>query len=174
MKPFADICQVEPESLFENLQPVGSKVWFHCNGLTMRKNSFIKAGLFDISLKTSEDSLHWFKLAVRCRLQGIVGNQCVAIHQRRECSLSSDKSIVKKNYHRMFFMLYQWSRREKLTEDRCDLVLEKFMLELYRHNEFSDHVNRLLYLWKVFIMDPNYFMHNKVFRRFFGRLIGYI
>jgi glycosyltransferase involved in cell wall biosynthesis len=174
IKPFADIDEVEPEALFDNLQPVGTRVWFHCNGLTIRKKAFIKAGLFDTNLKTSEDALQWFKLAVFCRLHSIHDSQWVAVHQKRDESLTSNKAAVNANYYKMFFILLKWSYDNKLGEKRCNLVLERFFIELYEDKSVENYRRKVFYMTKVFLLDPSYFTSNKIFRRFTGKMIGYL
>jgi glycosyltransferase involved in cell wall biosynthesis len=174
IKPFAEIDEVEPEELFENLQPVGTRVWFHCNGLTIRKRAFFKAGLFDTDLKTSEDALQWFKLAAFCRMHFINTHDWVAIHEKRVGSLTADKVKVRANYLKMYFILLKWSIDNKLSEKRCDLVLESFFIEIFEGRKISNYYNKAFYLMKVFLIDPSKFIRNKIFRRFIGKLIGYL
>ena len=107
-------------------------------------------------------------------MQSLHESEYVAIHQKRDGSLTANKATVKKNYYKMFFMLLQWSYSQKLSETKCNKVLERFFIELFEDRSFANWWNKLWYLARVLMIDPMYFIKNKTFRRFTGRMIGYL
>jgi hypothetical protein len=172
--PFAEIQPVAPEDLFDNLQPVGSNVWFHCNGLTIRRYAFMKAGAFDPRLATSEDSLHWFKLAAKCKLDGLFENKWVAIHVKRADSISTDLNKVYRNYMYMFYLLLVWCMKENISKEKIDKIFKKFMFELFERKDQTDTRLKLKYLLNLFMIDPLYFINSKTYRLYIGKIIGYV
>ena len=171
-KPYSMIQFVKHNLLFENLQPLGSKVWFHIDGLTVKKTLFIKAGYFDETLKTSEDTLQWFKMAAVGRL--VSGNiqQPVSITESRLNSLSSNKEQVHQDFITMLFILFQSCNNLNCSATRRELVLNKLFFVCSNKSEGS--VSKIITFFKVIKTNPSYvLLHSAAVRRYVGDLVGY-
>ncbi|MCW3115877.1 MAG: glycosyl transferase family 2 [Segetibacter sp.] len=174
---FSSIQYVEPECLFENLNPIGGKVWFHANGLTVKKSIFKKSGLFEERLRTSEDTLLWFKMSATAKLVPGNINTPVSISERRLMSLSSDKKLVEKDMNKMLLQLYKWAKWKDMGGEKIELILEKLFLNVFNFT-WQNRAQRILKesnaLLKVFFISPHYAMfESKAFRRYAGQLVGY-
>ncbi len=167
---------VKPEFLFENLQPLGHKVWFHINGLTVKKNVFTKSGFFDETLKTSEDTLHWFKMASICKLVAGQIKDFVALSEKLPTGLSSNKSQVDKDFTLMLLKLFIFCNKFSVSNSRKELVLTKFFYFVFNMSYYKKYwgANKLKLFLKVIFTDPGYvLLRSKSFRRYAGDMIGY-
>ena len=168
---YSQIGLVNAENLFENLQPLGEKVWFHCNGLTVKKTIFEKCGFFEEKIKTSEDTLQWFKMALTAKL--LPGNidRPVVLAVKTFGSLSSDKVRVNKDFVTMLCKLFGFCKYANCTKERKELVLAKlFFFWLQSSFNFQDKATQLL---SVFTADPSFVLfRSKSFRLHAGNFIG--
>lgn len=153
---------VKPEKLFENLSPLGDSLWFHIDGLTVKKTIFLKSGYFDESLLTLEDTFQWFKFSITSNL--IAGDICnpVAIKQRSMNSLSSNRMQVKNDTTLMWLKLYVWCNKQKLEEARKILLLKKIFN--YAYHELKGY-NRLRFIMSIIRTNPSYVFANYFFVR---------
>lgn len=167
---------IAPEFLFENLSPIGFAGWFHANGLTVRKSIFQKTGLFDEGLKTSEDTLLWLKMAATAKL--IAGNvvHAVAVNEKRELSLSSNKKLVDKDQIRMLYKLYSWVKRSALEAkgEKKELILHTIIeLATGRHiGKMNRYINNVKLYFTIGFQDGAYMFRSKRIRRMVGNIIG--
>jgi glycosyltransferase involved in cell wall biosynthesis len=173
---YSVIQKVETDVLFENLQPLGSKVWFSIDGLTVKKSVFEKAGLFDETLITSEDTFQWFKMAANAKL--VAGNilHPVTITDRRKGSLTSDINLVNYQFIIMLTKLLAFCKINDLAFSRKELVLEKlFFYTLFKYPDiFSKRISKYSMLWRIVITDFWFVLfRSKAFRRYIGNIIGY-
>jgi glycosyltransferase involved in cell wall biosynthesis len=164
---FSKIEKVDSEFLFENLQPFGSKVWFHANGFTVKKSSFLKSGYFDETLKTSEDTLQWLKMSATCRLISGSTNDFVAMSYRRTNSLSSNEIQVHQDFISMFLKLFKFCTRNNISPIRKELVL-KNLYSFISFNPYSNYfkgINRTQLYVKTLSIDPVFVLfQSKSFR----------
>ncbi|MDN3655875.1 glycosyltransferase family A protein [Ferruginibacter paludis] len=169
---YSEIQDVQPGKLFENLQPLGNKLWFSIDGLTVKKTIFNKAGFFDETLKTSEDTLQWFKMAAVAKL--VPGNIRfpVTIAERGFISLTSNSKLVEKNFELMWFKLFEYCKMVHLVNSRKDMVLSSLFFHLAQINR--NGINKMHLVLRIIIADPGYvFFHSNAFRRYAGNMIGY-
>ncbi len=170
--PYSTIRKIESEILFENLQPVGAKVWFHINGLTINKNCFFKTSFFDETLKTSEDTLQWFKIAATCKLVSGNISTAVALHEKTHDSLSSNSKQVKSDFILMLLKLFQYCVKTKANNVRKEIVLKTLFFHASKNN--WRHTHKFSLFSKVFFTSPIFILkHSSSFRQYFGNLIGY-
>ncbi|WP_242919066.1 glycosyltransferase family 2 protein [Pontibacter liquoris] len=164
---------VKPHELFENLQPVGNSIWFHINGLTVRKKVFQRCGLFDESLKTSEDTFMWFKLAAKCKLISGFVEGFVSIKRRSPTSLTSNKVQVDKDYLLMLINLYKWCNIESVSRSRKEMVLNRlFYHVLYFPYKNFHGMNKFIIFIKIFLINPKFALfESQVFRRYLLKVI---
>jgi len=88
---------VKPEELFVNLF-FGTYGHFSCDGLTVRKNLFDKCGMFESSLRISQDTHMWFKMVIVGKLVGGSLKKPVAVrrvHQHNRIRAASEKEMIK-------------------------------------------------------------------------------
>jgi glycosyltransferase involved in cell wall biosynthesis len=151
---YSEIQEVESRDLFENLQPLGFKVWFSIDGLTVKKSIFNKAGFFDETLKTSEDTFQWFKMAAVAKL--VPGNIRfpVTIAERGFISLTSDRNLVKKNFELMWFKLFEYCKMGNLKNAWKELVLSSLIFHAEKINR--NRINKMKLLLRIIIADPYY------------------
>ncbi len=176
IKKYSAIEYVKPGELFENLKPIGHKIWFHINGLTLTLRVFKKTGLFDEKLKTSEDTFQWFKLASVSKI--VAGNvkDPVSIIEKRPDGLSSNKDLVKADLSKMFFKLFRWCKKNYSSNSRKDMVLEKLLMESFYgkyNNVFLRIYSKTNSLIRILIIDPRFtIFHSKVIRLYAGSFLG--
>lgn len=171
--PYAIIEPVNHLQLFENLQPIGSKVWFHINSLTVKKSVFLQAGLFNESLKTSEDTLQWFMMAGVAKLVPGCISKPVVLNVKTANSLTSNTLLAQKDFMSMFIKLFAWCKKQACVNSRKELVLQTMFFHLSKEISHNP-VRKLSVFAKAIIIDPGYILfHSHVFRRFIGSLVGY-
>jgi len=176
IKPYAYIEEVSSERLFENLQPIGEKVWFSCDGLTVKKALFEKAGLFDETLKTSEDTLQWFKLAACGKLVAGKIHEPVSITESRSDSLTTDRALVQRDFILMLLKLFNACRKFRCSAARKELVLQKFFFFYTRdpYRLLFSSFKRTGIILGLISADPRYILfHSAAFRKFVGDISGF-
>lgn len=175
--PFSAIGIVEWDLLFENMEPIGSEVWFHLDGLTVKRSIFNKTGLFDDTLKTSEDTLQSLKFAALAKLVPGEINKPVSLSESNVDSLGhSNPDIVKKDFIMMLLKLFQWAANKNLSPGRKELVLERliYFSSLLPYSQYYGGQKKLSLFLTVFISDPTYLiLKSSAFRRYLGILTGY-
>jgi glycosyltransferase involved in cell wall biosynthesis len=176
VKPYSLIEEVSPDELFENLQPIGHKVWFHIDGLTVKKSIFEGTGFFNESLKTSEDTFQWFKMALTQTM--FPGNikEPVALAEPLPDGLSSDKIQVLKDFIMMLYLLFRYCKQSYCIASRKELVLNKlfFYISNQPYKQHYKRTKRLDLFLRLMLTDPVYMiLKSKASRRFIGNLIGY-
>lgn len=176
LKPYSLIEEVSPNELFENLQPIGHKVWFHIDGLTVKKSIFEGTGFFNESLKTSEDTFQSFKMASICKLVPGEINNPVALSEQLSTGLSSNRSQVKKDFILMLLNLFRFCNKISVANSKKELVLTKlfFFISNSPNNESYRVLEKLNLFIKVIFTDPGYvLLRSQSFRRYAGDTIGY-
>lgn len=167
---------VSPDILFESLQPLGHKVWFHIDGLTVKKSAFTKTGYFDESLKTSEDTLHWFKMASICKLVPGEVKKIVALSEKISTGLSSNRSQVEKDFILMLLKLFKFSDINHLGISKKELVVSKLLYFISRppYNYYYNGLNRISLFAKLISVSPGYLIFkSSSFRLSIGNLFSY-
>jgi glycosyltransferase involved in cell wall biosynthesis len=167
---------VNPDILFESLQPLGHKVWFHIDGLTVKKSVFTKSGYFDESLKTSEDTLHWFKMASICKLVPGEVKKIVASSEKISTGLSSNRSQVEKDFILMLLKLFKFSDINHLGISKKELVVSKLLYFISRppYNYYYNGLNRISLFAKLISVSPGYLIFkSSSFRLSIGNLFSY-
>jgi glycosyltransferase involved in cell wall biosynthesis len=155
---YAKIDLIESCKLFENMQPIGSKVWFSNNGITLKKVVFKKCGYFDEKLKTSEDTLQWFKMASVCKLVPGEINDFVALSEKLTNGLSSNRRLVEKDFIIMLLKLFKFCESNNLTASRKELVVSKllYFISIPPYNEYFNGLNKLKLFAKIISVSPSY------------------
>ena len=176
IKHFSTIISVQYDELFENLQPIGEKVWFHIDGITVKKRIFDKCGFFDESLKTSEDTFQWFKMAASCKMvSGNITNS-VALSDRSTNGLSSDKIQVHKDFIKMLLKLFQYCKNQNLARSKKELVFNRlfYFLSCSPYDQYFKGVNKFKLVVELIIVDPIYvILKSNYFKSILGYLIRY-
>ena len=173
---YSGIKSVDPAELFEGLQPIGDKLWFSIDGLTVKKSIFERSGFFDESLTTSEDTLQWFKMASVATLVAGNTHHPVTITERRIDSLTSDLKLGRKNFVLMLFKLFEWCKKVNCKNSRKELVLNClfFHLSSVPYRESTNRIRAIYFFLKIMLADPGHaLLRSNAFRRYSGNLIGF-
>ena len=176
IKNYSVIERVSAGVLFENIIPLGAKVYFHINGLTVKRCAFSKNLFFDESMKTSEDTLQWFKMAAKLRL--LSGSKLpVAVRQKTSDGLSSNKTQVIEDERKLFFKLFKWCAKNKCDHSRKEHILKKIFDTIF-YNSYANPAIKYYALMSAFVKvtlaDPRFVVLNsKTGRIVIGTLTGY-
>ncbi len=115
--------RVDPDKLFEYLV-FFTAGYFTGNGLVVRKSLFDKCGMFDTSLRISQDTHLWFKMAAVGRL--LPGNidSAVAVrrvHQGNRITKVTEEALfdIRKN---IWTSLNQWVASAKINQKTTALI----------------------------------------------------
>lgn len=169
LTPMAPLQRVQPHNLFESLQPLGNKVWFHINGLCVKKTIFQRCGLFDEKLQTSEDSFQWFKMSLAGKLVSGDISKPVAVHSSSSNGLSSKKVQVKADFIAMLLKLFSLCRQKQLNKSLKELVLSNLIYHCFYNPEMKvTPKSRMMFLLlHIVFIDPIYTISKSaVFRTF--------
>ena len=176
IKPHTCIQIVAPDELFENLAPLGDKLWFHINGLTVKRQVFNQAGFFDESLRTSEDTLQWLKMAATTTLVNGNITYPVAVTEKHPEGLSADRTRVQKDFILMLFKLFKWCKKINCKRSRKELVMRKLFGFSFSplHHSGANRFDKILLLLKLITADPTYVLfRSSTFRHYASNLVGY-
>lgn len=116
---------IQPENLFEEMDPLGNSGYFSGDALTVRRCVFDKVGLFDETLKVSEDTQIWVKMAAKATLIAGVIDRPVAM--RGVHSNNTIRDTAKFDYYRLllFLSLFKWAEKNNLSINRKLLIWDK-------------------------------------------------
>lgn len=113
---------VPPESLFEEMSPIGNAGYFSGDGLTVRKEIFNKVGYFDSTLELSQDTHMWIKMAAKANLAASIIDRPVAMRGVHSANRTKDK--VKFEYFRplLFLSLLNWANCNDICVNRKRII----------------------------------------------------
>lgn len=175
LKKYSKIVQIKPENLFENLQPISTSVWFHCNGFTVKKSAFLKSGLFDESLQTSEDTFQWFKMAATCKLIPGIIDDYVAFSEERSDSLSSNSISVNSDFILMILKLFKYCKEQNLSNKRKGIVLSClcYFISLSPYEKYYRKKSRIKLYYDTIVIDPKFVLLKSTFlyKSFFNTVL---
>lgn len=154
---------VSSERLFYEMGPIGKSSFFHLDGLTIKKQALINVGLFDASLRLSQDTHMIIKLAAKYKLVGGSINQPVARFALHKDNRSQFPDKIKANRPYLFYELYQWAIKEQLDRDKIYLLWQRFYEYHLLVNQPSRSAQRTL-LCKAFLKQPS-LMSFRFFRK---------
>ncbi len=148
-----------PDKLFENIEPIGNKGWFHLNGLTIRNHAFNITGLFDTRLSTSEDALMWIKLAASCNLAPGRLEQNVAMKLTHNTNITNNRDQFFSDQRMMFLYAYDWSKEKKLSIRHKELIIYAYLNHFYyyvaiSHSKSNKYIFRIFCWFQLLIRNP--------------------
>lgn len=164
---------IPPESLFEEMRPVGTSGYFHCDTLTVRREVFNKVGFFDTKLELSEDTHMWFKMASKVSLVAGIIDRPVAI--RGVHTGNRIKNLTKLYYYRhvMYISLLEWSINNNNIQGRINLLWES-LYKIFDRSLTIDDVNKMdikrkvyFYFLKYGIRNPSLFFDKSYLSNFY-------
>jgi glycosyltransferase involved in cell wall biosynthesis len=115
--------KIEPKNLFDILF-FGGFGQFHTDGITVKKNLFEKSGLFDDSMRISQDSQMWYKIsAVGSLMCGSIEEPVSVwrIHENNRITKVS-KSEREKIRSILWDSLYDWSNSADISFTKKSLI----------------------------------------------------
>ena len=122
---------VKPEELFEVLLS-GEKGHFSIDGLTLKRTVFESVGYFDETLKVSEDTNLFFKLALKCQLNTGIVDKPVAMRGVHNNNVFNRNDLYKKYQIKMFESLFFWCGKNEIPVARIDTLLNTIWLIKYK------------------------------------------
>lgn len=144
---------LQPEELFENMAPIGTKGWFSGDGLTIKKNIFKKTGLFDTYLKLSQDTHMWMKMAAVANLYpGNVKNP-VSMRGSHQNNRINNKKLFYKYQPYLFLRFIKWGLKNRIAKIKIiqvrnhhinQLIINKngyFLLERFKLKILTKGIN---------------------------------
>ncbi|SCX92255.1 Glycosyltransferase involved in cell wall bisynthesis [Nonlabens sp. Hel1_33_55] len=143
--------KLAPENLFEGI--VSSKYgYLHLNGLTVRRESLIRLGLFNESLKVTQDSDLIFKLSLKYRLCPSIIDIPSSMRGIHDDNVFNKSEVYIEYNPKLFESLVVWSLENEIPMDRIDLLLQWLW-----HHKFKQRLNLLqesIYWLKLIINNP--------------------
>lgn len=137
---------ITPDTLFENMGPIGTKGEFHMDGITLKKSVLKKTGGFT-KLELSQDTHLWIRLSLKAKL--VAGNspKPVAIYVFHDNNRIHNNSKLERLRIPMYISLMQWSCANliKKWQFLCLKNLALHHLKKNRHNYKT--IPLLLYFW---------------------------
>lgn len=159
----------------ENLLPAllfGGKGYFNTNTITLRKSVFSKVGYFDTSLKLSQDTELWIRLAAVCKL--VPGNieSPIAIRTVHENNRVLDTDEVVSKYRKLVYMkLFTWAVK------RLDLsftIMNHFFMAYHMHVNQTQN-NAFIVLMQLAVKNPllatKIFFYRKIYQISFYKFL---
>ncbi|SMO87634.1 glycosyltransferase family 2 protein [Fodinibius sediminis] len=143
---------IDPDELFWEQSPIGSKGYTSLDGLTIKKESLKKVGVFNPSLRLHQDTELFMKLAMACNLYPGQVNKPVAMR-----GVHSDNRITKTrpvedsitNYKKMLNSAYEWALANGYTKEAESL---KYLIKYSRiHRTSAINYNRSLVNLKQYL-----------------------
>lgn len=123
--PITSIKQhIKPEELFWNQSPIGNMGHAHLDGLTVKKSSLLKVGLFNPALRLHQDTDLFMKLAMSCKLYPGEIEKPIAIRGVHDNNrISKERSIEEAfNYRKaMWESTYKWALERGYKREALEL-----------------------------------------------------
>jgi len=132
---------IPPEELFEEMDPVGTAGYFHCDTLTVRREIFNKVGLFDEKLELSQDTHMWFRMAVLTSLVAGVIDKPVAVRGVHVGNRVRDSARLTYYRHLMHISLLEWGAENSMSEKRKSLLWGS-LCRVYGKINHSQHISK--------------------------------
>ena len=148
---------VEGEDLFYYMSPIGGKGYFSLNTLTVRRSVFEKVGLFDPSLKVTQDTHFMVRLAAMCYLAAGNIREPVAIRSIHDSNRSTKKNVAK--YRPLLFRsLYKWGTENNLPTDKLSILWKKYFRSWHKQyqnqNRFFLKLREMNFLVRELVLYP--------------------
>lgn len=149
--PITSIKQhIKPEELFWKQSPIGRAGHAHLDGLTVKKSSLLKVGLFNPALRLHQDTDLFMKLAMACKMYPGEIESPIAIRGVHDNNrISKERSLEEAfNYRKaMWKSTYQWAfengfkseadvLRNRIRYCRLDIVINKRKIKFYKGMKF--------------------------------------
>lgn len=123
--------EILPEKLFENMNPISNKGWFHCDGFLVKKKCLNELGCFNNKFYIAQDTELFLKLAIKYKL--VPGNLEIPVAKRGV----HDKNLflIKKDiyffpYTMMYLSLMRFIFKHSKSQERKHLITKKFLENL--------------------------------------------
>jgi glycosyltransferase involved in cell wall biosynthesis len=154
-----------PQELFRALI-FGGYGRFHTSAITLRKQAFRKAGLFNTLLRMNEDTELWLKLSLKAVLVAGRINEPVAIRRVHDRNSIHDVENVCNYRRQMYQELFDWAMCEKFRFE----VKNSFFITLHRFGK-EEAYNAKKLLWMQVVRKPQIiittFFYKKIHQLYF-------
>lgn len=140
---------IEPEMLFEALVR-GGRGWFCTEGITVRREVFDRAGLFDERLPLGQDRTMWMRMAAVCRLAAGSIVEPIAVCRRHPGNRARrDNPLWRDAECGVYATTLQWARRAALEPWKRRLLRDSLVLAV-RHRRLHGlgRVAAFVHVWR--------------------------
>jgi glycosyltransferase involved in cell wall biosynthesis len=159
---------IPPEDLLYALL-FGGKGRFHTNAITLKKEAFQIAGLFDVELRLAQDTECWARLAAKCKL--VAGNihapvavRIVHEHNR----IHNDDVLLTKYGDLVYKKLFYWAiAQTEFSFAKVNYFFTAFYQFVDKHQHSSFYV-----LLQLAFLKPRLFFNIFFYRKLFQILRG--
>ncbi|MDB9756003.1 hypothetical protein OAB20_06925 [Winogradskyella sp.] len=118
--------EVTSDDLFFKMGPIGNFGFFSLNGLTVKKQILLDIGLFNPTLRLSQDSHICVKLAAKYKLVAGSIDEPVALYGLHQDNRSQFNNKIQETRPYLFYDLYKWARKEDLEKHKIHLLWQCF------------------------------------------------
>lgn len=130
-----------PENLFNHMNPIGDKGWFHCDGFLVKRKCLTALGGFNDNLKIAQDTELFLKLSLKCKLfPGNLKNPVAkrGVHDKNLFQAKDDKYFYA--YLTMYLSLLKFVYKHSKSSHRQLIITRKvleFLSALPHKNKFK-------------------------------------
>jgi glycosyltransferase involved in cell wall biosynthesis len=161
--------KIEPEHLFDQMNPYGNKGWFSGDGFLVKKEKLLEVGGFNERLEVAEDTELWSKLSLTSKL--IPGLLEVPVAKRGVHGTNVFINNKKYTLPRllMFLSLMKFVHSHTNSEKRRALVMDRYLKHL---SKFSNE-NTFIFLkyWVLGVLTSHSTIRNKKFYKLIYRKV---
>lgn len=166
--------KIPAEMLFENMNPVGNKGWFHCNGFLIKKECLMSIGGFNKKLYIAQDTELFLKLSIKYKLVGgILDNPVAKRGVHGDNLFLSKDDIYFFPYTIMYLSLMKFIFKQKQGFARKELIINKF-LEYLRVVPLKNNFRFFFKYWFLGVSVSIQTLTNIGFYKVFYETIKYI
>jgi glycosyltransferase involved in cell wall biosynthesis len=157
--------ELTPESLFENMGPIGHCGYFSGIGLTVRRDIFDKTGYFNETLVVAEDTELWLKMSLKATLVGGILKNPVSMRGVHDLNVSfRSESLYNSNLLKMYDSLYSWGKLHNIGVKKLSKIWKRVWI--YRRKNNSTLSGDLSIWFKELVFRPDLIFHTDNYKTF--------
>jgi glycosyltransferase involved in cell wall biosynthesis len=148
---------VPSEKLFKALL-FGGYGYFSTDSITVKKNVFLKTGLFNERLKCAEDSEMWLRLALKGKLLPGEITKPVAMRFVHSTNSTHQSETVKEYKNKMYYSLYKWSLKNAVSFENKNNIFNALLFYTKAPGYSAKKLFReLMGLYPISLIDDFFF-----------------
>lgn len=123
---------ISPESLFFQISPVGRKGHFHLNGFVVKKELIEQTGLFEPTLRLSQDTHFSIKSALKGNLYPGYTDTLVALRRVHPDNRCTDHKKMLTYRPQVFWSLSNWSSHNGIQSEKKAILNALYFVHLIK------------------------------------------